>query len=712
MKKLSGSWPILLTLPLLLAACTDNFTTPIVEPPVVQPPAPQPPAPQPPAPQPPSASLPASVNLGYGFSAPVQAAHSGSWQVIDQPAWLSVTPTSGTGEIRLAVAADRSKATPLAADQAKLTGAVILELTAPDKTRTRATITVSADQYRMTGRVADTAKISGQALVTSPINRARPAEARGILVKYRDRVSSSDLVAQSAAQSPATRSREVLSRAGVTVQSARSLNGGLAALKVTDQAAALRALRQNPEVEYAVPNAVLHIQQTSQALAAPLEPTDQYAPLQWPFKLMGYPAVWRDMESGTYNRAVTVAVVDSGVRFDHPDLAGQLWGPAEGALDVLNEPDNGDGDGVDTDPTDPSVSGRSTGSHGTHVTGIIVARWGENAGNCAGCSGTGVVGASYRAPVKVLPIRAIDATGDATVEHIVQALNYAAGLPTLIGGVTYTNPRRAQVINLSLGGAISAEQARPLCDAVHAAKSAGSLVFVAAGNAYGTTPYYPAACPGAVAVGSVTLSGGSAPRHASYSNAYPEVQLSAPGGTDQFSDVFNGGLLNNKAFPDMVFSTGWDYVKNEPQYEAMSGTSQATPQVSALAALLLSKGVTSDAAGTLARLTATATDLGAQGRDDQFGFGMVNAAAALGAPAISDTLGLRLQNARGFVFQPRLDNLGRFEAYLGDGTFRVVGGRDRDRNQIYGETHEPRDERTVKLGPDTPQVELGTLEPK
>ncbi|MFD1730464.1 S8 family serine peptidase [Deinococcus malanensis] len=470
-------------------------------------------------------------------------------------------------------------------------------------------------------------------------------------------------------------------------------------------------MRQSPEVEYAVPNAVLRVQQTGQSLATPLEPTDQYAPLQWPFKLMGYPAVWRDMESGAYNRAVTVAVVDSGVRFDHPDLAGQLWKPGEGALDVLSEADNGDGDGVDTDPTDPSVSGRSTGSHGTHVTGIIVARWGENSGNCAGCSGSGVAGASYRAPVKVLPIRAIDATGDASVEDIVQSLNYAAGIPTLIEGTTYTNPRRAQVINLSLGGAITADEARPLCEAVKAATSAGSLVFVAAGNAYGTTPYYPAACPGAVAVGSVTLSGGSAPRHASYSNAYPEVQLTAPGGTDQFSDVFNGGLLNNKAFPDMVFSTGWDYVKNEPQYEAMSGTSQATPQVSALAALLLSKGVTSDAAGTLARLTTTATDLGAQGRDDLFGFGMVNAAAALGAPAISDTLGLRLQDARGLYSSPSST------VWAGSrptwATARSASwGRDRDRNQIYGESHEPRDERTVKLGPDALQVNVGSLEPK
>jgi len=247
---------------------------------------------------------------------------------------------------------------------------------------------------------------------------------------------------------------------------------------------------------------------------------------------MGYPAVWRDMEAGAYSRAVTVAVVDSGVRFDHPDLVGGLWTKGEGALDVITEVDNGDGDGADTDPTDPSLPGRTAASHGTHVSGIIAARWGENSGNCAGCSGTGVVGAAYKAPVKVLPVRAIDASGDATVADIVTAVRYSAGLPVVLGGVTYVSPHPAQVINLSLGGDISAEEAAPLCEAVAAASQTGALIFAAAGNGYSTSPYYPAACDRAVAVGSVTLSGGSAPRHAPYSNAYPAVQLSAPGGTD------------------------------------------------------------------------------------------------------------------------------------------------------------------------------------
>ncbi|SMB91390.1 S8 family serine peptidase [Deinococcus hopiensis] len=672
-------------------------------------------------------SMPASptadgpdVNLGTALTGGGTQVSGVSWRVDtgSLPAWLKVTPTSGTGPITLTFTADRAQGTPTTADQAKLSAAVRVNWTQGGASGT-STWNVTADQYVLRGRVVDAATVQGSDVGKGTgVNARAPQDARGVIVKYRSAAAQATALGRlgvsSAGDAALSSTRSALARLGLTTNAGEDLGGRRVALDVTDVEAALEVLRGDPNVEYAVPNAVLGAQELgSQALAAPVVPPDQYAGLQWGFKLLGYGAVWRDMASGAYNKPVTVAVIDTGVRFDHPDLQGQLYGPGEGALDVLTNTANGDDDGADTDPTDPSTPNRTTGgSHGTHVAGIIAARWGTNAAfpGCDACSKSGVVGASYRAPVKVLPVRVIDASGNAEVADVVNALRYASGISVTLEGKTFTNPHPAQVINLSLGGAISVAEARPMCEAVAEVSARDTLVVVAAGNGYSSEPYYPAACEGAVAVGAVTLSGASAPEHARYSNSYPQVMLSAPGGSDA-GTTYNGGTLNDKPYPDQIFSTEWDYTKNQPIYDSHVGTSQAAPQVSALAALLLSKGVTQGRGDTLARMTATATDLGARGRDEDFGFGMIDPAAALGAPAVSDTLGLRLQSDRGDAFQPALDNLGRFSAYLPDATFTVTAGRDRNANGIYGEAGEAGAERQATLGPAQPQVELGDLTP-
>ncbi|THF88302.1 serine protease [Deinococcus sp. KSM4-11] len=669
-----------------------------------------------------------AVPVGKNITVPVSIGYKGSWSITAKPSWVNLSASSGTGDVDFDVTVDRAVGTPLAADLPTLSGALTVSWTDPGGRTGKTSWPVTADEYTLTGRVLATAAVQGVDTRLAPPQASADAHAsHGLIVTYRT-PPEAGLQAQGIFSDLERRATVTLRAAGIGVQRARPLGARSSVVQVSDPARATTVLQRDPDVLSVTENAVLRTQATSTPLAAAVEPTDQFAPLQWAYRLLGYPAVWRDMQDHPYTKAVTVAVVDSGVRYDHPDLQGRLWTAGEGALDVLeatvdtSETGNGDGDGPDTDPTDPRTPGRTLGSHGTHVTGIIAARWGDNGATtgCATCSHTGVIGATNTATVKILPIRAIDAEGNTDIAQVAVAVRYAAGQSVTLDGKAYANPHPAQVINLSLGGEISATEAQPMCDAVADAVAAGSLVFVASGNGYGTTPYYPAACPGAVAVGSVTLSGGSAPRRATYSNAYPQVQLSAPGGTDYFQDAtyYNGvrwdpqGDGTLEPFVDAIVSTGWDYVKNLPNYEVEAGTSQATPQVSALAALLLSKGVTSGAAATLARLTSTATDLGAAGRDDQFGYGMINAAAALGAPAVSDTLGLRLQDARGLVFQPKLDALGRFSAYLGSGTYRVIGGRDRDGNGVYGETAEPRAEQSVTLGPDTPAADVGDLIPK
>ncbi|UQN05862.1 S8 family serine peptidase [Deinococcus sp. QL22] len=713
--------PLAALLTLSLMACTSD-PAPVVPPPVVVVP---PEVPVTPAPGPSRLSN-QTVNLGTALSGTATQSFSGTWNVRNVPDWLAVSATAGTGDVNLTVTADRVQMAAVAANVPTLSGDLILSWAAGTASGT-VTWRVTADNYTLTGRVLDGAaaqslSVSGADIQLGEKEIETPAltDARGVIVKYRATTAHNAVLDGKTlnAQTLGTqlspgqfqglqRSADLLNRLGISPAQRRNLGGRELLLQTAEVAPALAALRADPNVEYAVPNAVLR-----QQAAAPVIPSDQYAGLQWAYPLMGYGAVWRDMQGGAYTRPITVAVIDSGVRFDHPDLAGQLWQPGEGALDVLSEAGNGDGNGLDTDPTDPStperVQNRAVDSHGTHVTGIIAARWGTIAPvGCPACSTSGVVGASYLAPIKVLPIRAIDVNGDITLADVTLSVRYAAGLS--VPAIT-TNPHPAQVINLSLGGEISAADAAPMCDAIAEARTAGALVVAAAGNGGNTVPTYPAACSAAVSVGSVSLSGASAPEHAPYSSAYDAVQLSAPGGTDPNSPTsFNGGTFNGAAFPDMILSTGWDYGRNQPAYMAEAGTSQAAPQVAALAALLLSKGVTTSPADTLARLNATATDLGAAGRDPQFGSGMINAAAALNAPATSNSVGLRLQDSLGNSYQPVLDSLGRFTALLPDGTFRVVAGRDLNSNGVYGEVGEAKQERSGNLGPNTPTTDVGTL---
>lgn len=666
-----------------------------------------------------------TVNLGQQVSGQARQEFTGTWSVTELPGWLSVSNMAGRGPVDFKVTATRAVATPQTADQPQLRGVIKVGWQAGQSSGV-ALWTVVADQYTLTGRMVDTATITSADIRRVPLKDAAADQAssvsqsRGIIVQYRSAGVRDALLgrrtpldaqqvgnAQEIAPAAVRQSEQRLTALGAHPRQRRALTDRAVVLEIPATAAALAALRTDPEVVSAVPNRLLY----AQGLANPVTPSDQYAPLQWAFRLLGYPAVWRDMEAGTYTRPVTVAVLDSGVRFDHPDLSAHVLGAARGALDFV------DGDHDPTDPGSPDAYGNRE-SHGTHVTGIIAANWGvNNVSTCAGCSTTGVVGASYLAPVSVLPVRVLGPDG-VDVATLTTAIQYAAGLPVSLThpdgtSETITNPTPANVINLSLGGpGLSTQEAAPMCDAIAQARGRGVLTVAAAGNRGSTEAYHPAACEAAVAVGSVTLSGASAPQAAYYSNHYPKVELTAPGGAGLTGSTFNGNTLNGNPYPDEIMSTGWDYASGTPSYVSMSGTSQASPQVAALAALLLSKGLTNGAEDTLTRLRATATDLGSPGRDEFFGVGMINAAAALSAPPITDTLGLRLQDSQGNSYQPALDALGNFTAYLADGTYRVIGGRDRNGNGVYGETNEPAVQRSVTLDSGTPSVNLGDLAPQ
>ncbi|MCW2776408.1 MAG: peptidase, partial [Frankiales bacterium] len=279
---------------------------------------------------------------------------------------------------------------------------------------------------------------------------------------------------------------------------------------------------------------------------------DRYRPLQWGLDTLHAEQSWTTA-TGT---GVVVAVVDTGVQGDHPDLVGQVLPPID-----LVEPS-----ATRTVSIDPN-------GHGTHVAGIVAAATGN---------GIGVAGLAPGA--RVLPVRVLDADGSGYDDDVAE-------------GVVRAVDAGAQVVNLSLGGP---EQSDLLEAAVQYALAHGVVVVSAAGNEglTGSPVEYPAATPGVLAVGATD----SADQLASFSSTGSFVDLVAPGVS--------------------IASTG-----NGGQYWYLDGTSMAAPFVSASAALLLSAHV--PAAQVAQRLQETARDLGAPGRDDRFGSGLVDVVAAL-----------------------------------------------------------------------------------
>jgi subtilisin family serine protease len=419
------------------------------------------------------------------------------------------------------------------------------------------------------------------------------------------------------------------------------------------------------------------------------EPTDQFFPLQWYLHSTG---AWFTYLQ-TYSIPITVAVVDTGVRYDHPDLTGRLWLPGQGAWDFVGDSANpadpcGDPDPRtpgDNNPTDPcDLLSPSSGSHGTHVTGIIAANSGTFTPACPTCTDSGIVGMAHNAPIKVLPLRVLDSRGSGTFEDVALAIRYAAGIPVEKAGQLLENPRPARVINLSLGGGFS----HALCEAVADVVARGVLVVAAAGNFQEQSPgamVYPAACPGAISVAATTQNH----QMAFYSQQNSEVDIAAPGG-----DAAAGGIL----------STTWNFTANQPNYTFYMGTSQATPQVAAALAMLLSSGKAADSAQAWNLLQSSLTDLGPPGRDDAYGHGLLNLPGAFGwtlprGGFLADFGGPSPKRV------PAPD--GRFEAFLVPGRYLVRACRDDSDNHLC-DMGEPKDEREVQVsGGNT--LDLGTM---
>lgn len=632
-------------------------------------------------------TLPETITIDGTESRSWHAPFSGSWQV-KAPDWLEVTPAYGSGDWQFAIRALREKATPLRADLPHIEGNLEIHWTQGNRTGVKA-IPVTLPQLLLEGKISEK-PVTGTDIGHFPsVNTNASKQHNGYLLTY-----TAPKTAQSYSQNNSEQTFNSLKEEWQLPKlKATPITKDTILIHPTPRE--LARLKQEPNIQL-VKNLVFRAQETT--TLTPVIATDQYAPLQWASHMLGYGAVWRDMKEHPYTRPVTVAVIDSGVRYDHPDLTAALLRPTEGAIDLSSLK------GVDTDPTDTNHSGSS---HGTHVTGILAASWKPFVAPCSGCSSSGVAGVlGPESAVRILPIRVLNDNGETDEATLALAIRYAAGIAITVAGKTYHNPHPAQVINMSLGGNASPREAQVICQAVNDAMDKGALLVAASGNDVGDKPFYPASCDGVISVGAVTLGEGAMPQHADYSNRLDQLTVSAPGGSGLKPTYFNGGFLNGEPMPDGILSTDWNYetTPGTPRYSLKSGTSQAAPQVSALAALLLSKGETQNAKETMQRIIDTATDIGTQGHDSSFGYGLINPAAALNAKPVSSALALRITSTSGKTWEPLLDNLGYFKAYLPEGLYTIHAGQDGNGNGIAGEVGERSTKQQLELNHATSPV--------
>jgi thermitase len=346
--------------------------------------------------------------------------------------------------------------------------------------------------------------------------------------------------------------------------------------KDIDVMSVVEEYRRDPSVELAAPNYIRKIYTPDDTFYISGEGSPDSDPNQWALykiwlgSLEAGNSGW-NIETGT--NEVKVAVIDTGVNYNHIDLKNRV-NSLEG-YDFANG---------DSDPIDDN-------GHGSHVSGII----GAETNN-----GTGVAGVDWNC--RIIPIKVLDAVGGGYDSDIIAGLIWAVS-------------KEADVINMSLGGTDN----DPLLEAaISYAATSDCVLVAAAGNNIPTPPYisYPASYDHVIAV--------AASRHndhkASYSNYGSWVEVSAPGGDDE---TFTYS-------PHEILST-YKFVNSNNNYYWKEGTSMAAPFVSGLAALLRAK-YTWEAEAISQKIIDYSDNIDAynSGYEGKLGKGRINAFAALG----------------------------------------------------------------------------------
>jgi len=358
-----------------------------------------------------------------------------------------------------------------------------------------------------------------------------------------------------------------------------------------EEEAVAAELANDPDVEFAEPDWVVRVGPCEVSTACNL-PDGQFLAFKWDLNNGGNfldPALGggviatgkadADIDwAETYDRfgpaftgSAVIGILDTGIRPTHSMFTGKILGGQR----FLN-------DGL------PLSNYIDDHGHGSHVAGIA-----------AGRAGAAVPGVAYGANVKLLIGKVCNSAGSCPTSATANAIVWAAD-------------NGANVINMSLGsfgGAPDGSGSPSQQAALQYAASKNVLAVCATGNDDGKPEYsggvgYPARFPECMAVAATNWSDGKA----SYSNYGPQTAISAPGGDGERSPYSLIVSASRSADGSFAFN---------------AGTSMATPQVAGVAAMLWATGM-HDASAIRARIMETADDLGAPGRDPQFGAGRVN----------------------------------------------------------------------------------------
>lgn len=355
----------------------------------------------------------------------------------------------------------------------------------------------------------------------------------------------------------------------------KSQKNGLALVEVSEDKLSekMKIFKQNNNIEYVVPNYIRTVSEFPEDA-----PNDPGYEKQWGLQNIKAPKAWTTISDSSL-KEVVVAVIDTGLDINHEDLKDRVTK----GYDFVD---------MDEDPSPGPVYEE----HASHVAGIIAASTNN---------GIGIAGAAGTAPVKIMPLRVLEAGGGDDF--------------TIAQGITYAVDNGAKVINMSLGGYGDSQL---LTDACNYAFSKNVVVVAAAGNsAIDAVNFSPASIPGVITVSATDVNN----TLAYFSNYGSSVELAAPG-VDVLSTL------------------------PEDKYESYDGTSMATPFVAAACALLISKNPSLSIIEVEQYLTDSAQDLGEAGKDENFGFGLIDLNSALNTTEITPRLEILNLNNNATVY--------------------------------------------------------------